>query len=98
MVRGDTIIFIKISAEKDFFKLIRKVAYLGDKKIADLMDIEFQKNPQLMKYKLRDNHCVDCSEYKPRRECRDDGCRARCGGNGRCIPRDNTLGSFASDC
>ena len=95
MIRGDKTIFIKNLAEKDFFKMIRKVAYLGDERTADLMDYQFQKNPQLMKYKLRENHCVDCSEYKARGGCRDESCRGR---NGRCIPRDNTLGSFAFDC
>ena len=75
--------------------MIRKVAYLGDKEIADLMDNQFQRNPQLMQYKLRENYCVDCNKYRAREECRELSCRAR---NGRCIPLDNTLGLFAFDC
>ena len=82
-------------AEKNFLRMIRKVAYLGDKEIADLMDNQFQKNPQLMQYKLRENYCVDCNKYRAREECRELSCRAR---NGRCIPLDNTLGLFAFDC
>ena len=81
-------------AEKNFLRMIRKVAYLGDKEIADLMDNQFQRNPQLMQYKLRENYCVDCNKYRAREECRELSCRAR---NGRCIPLDNTLGLFAFD-